>query len=71
MKQASISTLTGIGLTVAGAGALIGGYLDFNTHKDWYIEHNPDPRYESHNGDAPIALACGPTPTGYGMTLIF
>lgn len=101
---------TGIGLTVAGAGALIGGYLDFNTHKDWYIEHNPDPRYESHNGDAPIAgpilalagsvlmnigvteftvastrlkgyqkigntapiaLSCGPTPTGYGMTLTF
>lgn len=110
LTSTKVQYWTGIGLAVAGTGALIGGYLDLNNHKDWYIEHNPDPRYERHTGDAPIAgpilaiagsvlmnigiteftvastrlkgyqktgstaplaLACGPTPTGYGMTLTF
>lgn len=110
LTSTKVQYWTSIGLTVVGAGALIGGYLDLNTHKDWYIEHNPDPRYERHTGDAPIAgpilaiagsvlmnigvteftvastrlkgyskignntplaLACGPTTSGYGMTLTF
>lgn len=99
---------TGIGLAAAGTGVLIGGFLDLNAHKDWYIEHNPDPRYERHEGDAPIAgpilalagsvlmnigltefsvasarlkgyhktaaplaLTCGPTASGYGLTVSF
>ena len=45
----------GLGMAVAGAGALVGGCIDLNNHKYWYIEHNPDPRYEMHEGDMPIA----------------
>ena len=46
---------TGLGMAALGAGALVGGCIDLNNHREWYIEHNPDPRYERHDGDIPVA----------------